>query len=143
MSKPSITQRITFTCEISGYDAGISDGDFQKHLEICLHDWSNGRYPLDVELIQKGIAEVAKRAVWEVVYAQLREKHGAERVESKDGLTSSLLAHILTPVVTQHVGFSVGECSVTGVETVNRMAGDDRYEFPEIEEEDYRSATHP
>jgi hypothetical protein len=54
-------------------------------LNRVLQDWSDGRYPFDVEMIMEGLYRSLKQAAYQVNQKAAQEKYGNEMVTSDDG----------------------------------------------------------
>jgi len=63
-------------------------------LNRILDDWSDGRYPFDVEMIYEGIQRALKQAAYQVNQKTAQEKFGGEMVVSDDGRTQTARWHV-------------------------------------------------
>lgn len=63
-------------------------------LNRILDDWSDGRYPFDVEMIYEGIQRALKQAAYQGNQKTAQEKFGGEMVVSDDGRTQTARWHL-------------------------------------------------
>lgn len=75
---------MTLKFKLTSWDKPL-DTELGVALSRILRDWNDGRYPFDVEMIQRGLHQCLKQAAYQVVQKAMQEKHGNEMIESADG----------------------------------------------------------
>jgi len=75
---------MTLKFKLTSWDKPL-DTELGVALGRILRDWDEGRYPFDVEMIQRGLHQCLKQAAYQVVQKAMQEKHGNELIESADG----------------------------------------------------------
>lgn len=61
-------------------------------ISAILSSWSDGRYPFNIEMIQRGVRGVVEGAVAEIANREMRRVHGDLMVDSSDGRSSTAKA---------------------------------------------------
>src|SRR5580698_3869796 len=88
--KRSVTMKfdvdIKFRVSIGdGVKAHISAERLEGAISAILSDWNDGRFPFDVEMINRGARNVVDGAVSEVVTQAMFREHGSVMLDSPEG----------------------------------------------------------
>ena len=57
---------------------GLSIADFERHLQYIIEDWSDGRYPFDVEQLRHGLKACVERAIYKAVEERECNRYAGE-----------------------------------------------------------------
>jgi len=71
---------VTLKFKLSTFGNPLDCPALSRMLHEVLCDWREGRYPLTAEMIQYGLSECLKRALYEVVAAEAQKEFGSEMV---------------------------------------------------------------
>lgn len=102
--------KLTLTFHLETYDKPINP-ELAVALNRVLDDWSDGRYPFDVEMIYEGVHRAMKQAAYQVNQKAMYEKYGNEMVPHEDGKGATSKAYLEAqklPIDVPHV-----HCSAT------------------------------
>ena len=75
---------LTIELDFMTWDKPVNP-ELSEMLNHVLQDWSDGRYPFDVEMLYEGISRAIKKAAQHVVQKEMDDKYGDEMVVSEDG----------------------------------------------------------
>jgi hypothetical protein len=76
---------VTLTFKLSTFGDSLDCPALTRMLHEVLRDWRDGRYPFMAEMVQHGLSECLKRALYEVVAEEAKKEFGHEMVPHSNG----------------------------------------------------------
>jgi len=79
---------LTLTFKAHTWDVP-ADSDITEQIENVFRAWRDGRYPFHVEMVQNGIDEIVKTALYNCCLKRASQKHGSKMIETRPGSKTS------------------------------------------------------
>lgn len=74
---------VTLTFKAHTWDGKV-DPDIATQMSNVFQNWNDGRYPFDVEMVQNGIEQIIKQAMYQSCQKRADEKYGNEMLPTKN-----------------------------------------------------------